>query len=277
MNVKFLGSLNPVRSLFAISGLACVSLANAQYVSGYSVGMLNQTVGGIVSDSQSFNNTTAAQYNSLTSRTASVTDGPNKEASGFVAGSMGILKAKAFSKFPGTNSTDYSNAHSNVNALDYLTVTSGNLPIGTPVSLNFLMHLSGTFSTPNFQIGGSYQAFASALMTSNSSLGSVYKQYQNTGSLAPFDLTATMMAKVGEKISIGYSLDAMTYVSGYATVAHQATVDFSSTAKLNVWSSDPNVTLLAQSGHNYAPVPEPASFAALAVGALGLLRRRRRV
>jgi len=265
------------RSILAGSILALASAANAQYVSGYSVGAISQfSPTSYVSDSHSFNNTTPATYNVLTSRSAFVSDGPNKVASGSVSGSMGILKAKAFSKFPGTSSSDYSNAHSNLNALDYLTVTSGNLPLGTVVTLNFLMHLSGTFSVPTFQIGGSYQASAVATMTSNGTLGSVYKTYQNTNGLAPFDLTATMQAKVGEKINIQYSLDAMTYVSGYATVAHEASVDFSSTAKLNVWSSNPNVVLNAQSGHNYAPVPEPASFAALAIGGLGLLRRRKR-
>ena len=258
--------------------LALATAAHAQYVGGLAV----TTVADANPDRQdtdSWNllSNTPATWNTPVSHTVSASLGGGMNGTSTISGQMGILKAASFAEYPAIPSGKSAQAHTQVNALDYLTVVAPGLARGTPVTLRFLYHLSGTFSTPVFEFGGSYAASATGYLqaTTQSGAGGFTKRYENLNGAAPYDLVGTMDALVSERVGLAYGLDTFAYVGGTATVARQASVDFSNTAIAYAWSDDPGVTLVAASGHDYAPVPEPASFAALALGALPLLRRKR--
>ncbi len=261
--------------LMALTALAAAS--HAQYVGGLAVtSVADGSPDRQDIDSWDFYNNTSATYNSPTSHTVNATLGGGMNGSSYISGQMGTLRAASFAEYPYLTTGKSAQAHTEINAMDYLTVTDPTLPQGTPVTLSFRYALSGTFSTPVFELGGSYSASAVGYLNASSNLGQISLRYENVNGAAPYDLVGTITAAVGDKVTLSYGLDTFAYVAGTATVARQASVDFSHTARAFAWSNDPGVTLVAASGHDYAAVPEPASVAALGMGALALLRRRLR-
>lgn len=94
------------------------------------------------------------------------------------------------------------------------------------------------------------------------------------------NLTSTnwfeIVGVAGQKFDLLLALSSFSAVDLGSGVAgtHTASSDFMSTAMLSIEPISGSFT--SASGAGYAPVPEPASLAALSIGALALIRRRRK-
>jgi hypothetical protein len=189
-------------------------------------------------------------------------------------------------------------AFSNTQFVDYLSVQSTLLPIGTPVAIAFALPLSGTmdivsgdtsnlnaaavhgnlvvsygFAGPGFSISDCW--FAGTDSSSCSTDASV--------------LSGTFVADVGDLFSITEGLDGRALVtavasypiqSGGGTSSGSVVGDFSHTLLTYLTPADSSVSLVASSGHDYAQptngIPEPATLALFAIGLAGVAFSRQR-
>lgn len=162
---------------------------------------------------------------------------------------------------------------------DTITIKSATLQFGTPVALQQTLHGHGILDRSGFYSGVSYLALGGGFgVTSN--FGIYQSLNQNdvaTHIVVQQDLTRTVMVHVGDVLPVFGELDLIAVSSGAPTQPFSgASLDAMNTMGQKLSITTPGAYFTSASGAHYAAVPEPASIAALAVGAIGLLRRRKR-
>jgi PEP-CTERM motif len=232
----------------------------------------------VVTDNHTFDNTTIATANTPTTTSSSAAMA-NGSGNSTVTASEGIFHGFATSTYSNTGNNEYAETDVRSSAIDLGTIVSPTLAANTPVSVNFSIGVSGTITSPDVTAGGAYQAFATSTFTIYQLNGpySLILTYNSPTGYTNVP-TGTFNGFVGERIELSQSMEISTYVSGEYLFTHPdtATVDFSNTIQFFGDPTTPNVSLVADSGHDYSSVPEPATFVLLAIALPGLLLVRRR-
>ena len=199
-------------------------------------------------------------------------------------GRIGLLRAFASASYPygfdaQGHRVNYGYAGSAVQARFYDTigVTGAGLAVGTPVSYTVNFTITGTLSSPSFEMGGflSADGLAEVRLQDLSSHAEVNKRWDAKKD-APGVYQLTLNTFVGRNISIAGMLYAGADVSDYARTGRYAEADFAHSAGYELIPSVAGLNTTGASGHNFlaAPVPEPGSWALMAGGLLVLVARR---
>jgi hypothetical protein len=173
----------------------------------------------------------------------------------------------------------YTNGTAQGSFYDTIAVTGAGLAPGTPVSYTVDFRISGTLSSPSFELGGylSAEGLAEVRLRDLTSADSVIFSWdakKNATGLYSLTLATT----VGSSLGLSGMIFADAYVSAYAIGGRSAEADFYHSAAYALRPSVAGLNTLGASGHEFlTPVPEPATGLLLAAGllALGLVRRSR--
>ena len=155
---------------------------------------------------------------------------------------------------------------------DLIHVTSPTLAAGTPVRLQLTSTLEGTKSAfapyPN---NGTHAYLRTAF-------GSEFSLIVMQDGILSSSKDIFVDTYVGDMLNLGSSMEIQGETSITDSGPSTCRVDAFNTGLVTLASLTPGATFTSDSGYAYgaAPVPEPATFAALALGAAALLRRRRR-
>jgi hypothetical protein len=202
-------------------------------------------------------------------------------------GRIGLLKAYAAASHPyccdlqgRVVTIGYSNATVLARFYDTVLVEGAGLAPGTPVSYRVEFDISGSLSRPVFEIGGflSVDGLAEVRLRDLSSIQDVSLSW-NAARDAAGRYALTLNTQVGHSLGLSGMLYAGAYVGSYAQLGRSAVADFYHSAAYSLAPSVAGLNTVGASGHDFlAPVPEPATGAALllGLGALGVVARVRR-
>jgi hypothetical protein len=181
--------------------------------------------------------------------------------------------AQLHAKVSGTRTAggNGANAAGELLVLDLCTITSSTLPQGTLVDVTFNLQVHVNFIHP---AGWSQNGFDDVVYTlGDTGSNSVHGELRDT---ATDTISFTQHTAIGVSTFLTYTL--LTTASAPGDPGGTTTVDAFNTANLYVTSSIPGADVTSGCGLVYAssPVPEPSTCLALGLGAIALVRRRRR-
>lgn len=199
-------------------------------------------------------------------------------------GRIGLLRAFASATYPYCcdlqgHRINYGYAGATVQArfYDTIAVTGAGLAVGTPVSYTVNFSITGTLSSPSFEMGGflSADGLAEVRLRDMTNYAEVNKSWDAKKD-APGVYQLTLNTFVGRNISISGMLYAGASVSDYAATGRYAEADFAHSAGYELIPSVAGLNTTGASGHNFlaAPVPEPGTWGLMAGGLLVLVARR---
>jgi hypothetical protein len=219
---------------------------------------------------------------------------PLSMAEGYAAAGLGKLQARSLARFEADGTEGRSVSESLAIAQE--TATAGG-PLGAPVSVNLLLSVTGTASPPASDPNDLYDASATALLiagdVSSINLLELIDSLVNGTPLPtspdysllsfnsltspPGDVTGTFATTGGTTFDLFYGLITHASVTGQSGAA-EAAVDYSKSLTFSLFPQQPGVAVTTFGGQTFLnPVPEPETWALLAIGLAGIafVHRRR--
>lgn len=199
----------------------------------------------------------------------------NAIAKGNFLGSVGLLKAYASATYPlGGDGMASSTVTSSF--YDTIQVGGAGLALGTPVSYRLDVSISG--SVLGGPAGSNYGAFATSTVSLQDDFtrqAAVLNWSDKTQ--VPGVYTLTLNTTVGHALILSADLNVGARVQGNSVLGRFAEADFYHSARFSLTPSVAGLNVVGQSGHDYtvSAVPEPSSWALMALGLVGVVLRRR--
>ena len=205
-------------------------------------------------------------------RVAQVSNGG--KAVGMFLGSVGLLKAYASAATPLGGGRVTSTVTSSF--ADTIVVSGAGLAVGTPVSYRLDFSIEGTVqpSPPGFLPN----AFADArvMLQDDNSYESVGFSWSDK-TMAPGVYSLVLNTQVGHSLVLYANLDVGAQVGSSSLTTRFGEADFYHSARYALTPSVAGLNVVGQSGHDYtvSAVPEPSSWALMAVGLAAAVFKRR--
>lgn len=160
---------------------------------------------------------------------------------------------------------------------DEVVVGGAGLAMGTPVTYQLALRLSGSVSSPSYESGANLFAVAMAeARLRDGTTGQEVNLKWDAAQQSTGVFTLTLATEVGHTLSVQGLLYAGTHVEAGALIGRSAVVDFYHSASYELTPSVAGLNTIGASGTDFlAPVPEPGTALLWAAGLAGLLGLRR--
>lgn len=203
--------------------------------------------------------------------------GPGAQATGRFLGSVGLLKVYAGASYP-LHGDGLASSTVTSSFYDTIVVGGAGLAVGTPVSYRLDFSISGSVlgALPD----PTYGAFATASVSLQDDFTrqAVFMNWDNRRNATGI-YSLTLNTTVGHSLLLVADLKAGARVQGNSLNARSAEADFYHSARYALTPSVAGLNVVGLSGHDYtvSAVPEPSSWALMALGLGAVVLRRRAV